>query len=132
MEIYLQFHRFNSSMVRLGVHTHLRQPPKAVVSIPAWCDWECCEKARKRRLTVFQFQHGAIGSMKRLSIATGLKVCFNSSMVRLGAASQFQAITCRLDVSIPAWCDWEFASLSLQIMSPKSFNSSMVRLGEKV
>ncbi len=78
-------------------------------------------------------------------------LCFNSSMVRLGARIgswfteiilpfQFQhgAIgsvnsiikTCyRRCVSIPAWCDWESEIIPLNVINSLSFNSSMVRLG---
>ncbi len=77
------------------------------VSIPAWCDWEEGEthpelgakisfNSSLVRLGVLADRHG-VGGIK----------CFNSSLVRLGDGilSGFLYVD---EVSIPAWCDWEF------------------------
>ena len=120
---------FNSSLVRLGASRGLVMDSGLVVSIPAWCDWE-------------QHHAGGFGCQP---------FGFNSSLVRLGVlrqagvelfglAFQFQlgaigsnTLLCimktTLEVSIPAWCDWEHPEAVYEYILPASFNSSLVRLG---
>ena len=69
--------------MRLGAKISFVIGIGAVVSIPAWCDWEG------------KSYGGAINF-----------ISFNSSLVRLGGI----ILTCfgvKYFVSIPAWCDWE-------------------------
>ena len=54
---------------------------------------------------------------------------FNSSLVRLGVMDTF-AVGHGILVSIPAWCDWEKKIFRLLTLYGKSFNSSLVRLGD--
>ncbi len=96
---------FNSSMVRLGVISGFylvilclfqfqygaigssssnRKKFSESVSIPVWCDWEDLPG----------------------EVADVGEVCFNSSMVRLGA-KPCSFVSTFLKVSIPVWCDWE-------------------------
>ncbi len=59
-------------------------------------------------LLTFQFQHGAIGSASCVELQLHFKL-----------------------VSIPAWCDWEKQAYVIAKAACESFNSSMVRLGDK-
>ena len=52
--------------MRLGVFPCRVGTISSVVSIPAWCDWETGEFVTLTVNSAFQFQLGAIGSLKRL------------------------------------------------------------------
>ena len=97
---------FNSTMVRLGEwYLFIRGENKNMfqfhygsigsacgvtemtvyrVSIPLWFDWEPIDPIIFAKQFMFQFHYGSIG---RISLRLNEKylVCFNSTMVRLGA-----------------------------------------------
>ncbi|MCK9640870.1 MAG: hypothetical protein M0R39_13265 [Prolixibacteraceae bacterium] len=79
----LFYRRFNSTMVRLG------GTPKQIVILG----------------TKFQFHDGSIGRFRDY-IKSQPRICFNSTMVRLGAKTTTLANISDL-VSIPRWFDWE-------------------------
>ena len=56
--------RFNSSVVRLEVSRYIPYSPIRQVSIPVWCDWKLTERKLPSFLSLFQFQCGAIGSIR--------------------------------------------------------------------
>ena len=85
---YIWSIRFNSSMVRLGVNRqHCYTVIISIVSIPVWCDWEHKLFSFCLIFMPFQFQYGAIGRNIGWEYSL-IGICFNSSMVRLGAYSR--------------------------------------------
>ena len=107
------FHRFNSSMVRFGAGNRCRTLSAYRVSIPVWCDLEILAHLINHKLTLFQFQYGAIWRKKWHRFQKVLRkfqfqygaiwsgeICdvaelpgrFNSSMVRFGVVKIFDNI----------------------------------------
>jgi len=138
---------FNSKMVRLRVCRLKSSGFRLLVSIPKWCDWECCgdwvmcfiqrvsipkwcdweEKGEKvfGASISFQFQNGAIES-NTILFCPSLFSCFNSKMVRLREKARSQT---RLSKSFNS----KMVRLRACLVSPSassntSFNSKMVRL----
>ncbi len=77
---------------------------------------------------MFQFQHGAIGS-KILKKQPYPVSRFQFQHGAIGS-NNFKGLDKLIDVSIPAWCDWETSIKSQLTSISPGFNSSMVRLGE--
>ena len=81
----------------------------AVVSIPAWCDWEKLVVLPPWPIDSFNSSLVRLGesNVSRMDI---LYECFNSSLVRLGVPCYpFPERT--LVVSIPVWGDWELPAV---------------------
>ena len=91
--------------MRLGEEGRPLDADEFLVSIPAWCDWELTASEVLQLYNKFQFQLGAIGSV-RARRRTHILHSFNSSLVRLGGNMR-NYIAYLPNVSIPAWCDWE-------------------------
>ncbi len=124
--LYGRLSRFNSSMVRLGVEgywvydTHPTEFQFQYGAIRRTCtlkftlvdgqfqfQYGAIRSIPLLRIpfinSVFQFQYGAIRS-KTLVKGQPEYLCFNSSMVRLGADKKLLSLF-REVVSIPVWCD---------------------------
>jgi len=135
---------WESSFINLNTHS-------LTVSIPKWCDWEL-----RALVQIFQ-NHGFNSKMVRLRAKTGLTVrtsffCFNSKMVRLrakrgncypfsfgfqfqnGAIERFAQSSIRHIFNVFQFQNGAIESRFCRgnMTTPKSFNSKMVRLREKL
>ena len=124
--------RFNSRLVRLADNSPTEVLPTNIVSIPDWCDWQSVARGSRRLTIKFQFQIGAIGSMRKFTELFTIPVfqfqigaigsepevefmttifSFNSRLVRLAAVIPAGPWIFN-HVSIPDWCDWQLVSFA--------------------
>ncbi len=121
-----RLHRFNSSLVRLGVICQQLTNIFIKFQFQLGAIGRICFYQKVYVVFVFQFQLGAIGSRRRQKMID-LMLGFNSSLVRLGVGNKFveqyqilfqfqlgaigsvypTKVIAGIEVSIPAWCDWE-------------------------
>ena len=121
---------FNSSMVRLGGIIEYHRSGYAISFNSSMVRLGAILVLNSLKKKEFQFQYGAIGSLLNTLIIRTLK-WFQFQYGAIGSVLLTRVFSVRNFVSIPVWCDWEQARDLTDDLVLRSFNSSMVRLGDR-